>query len=138
MQKNTEPDRVASSPKVSKKGQSSPKGHGLFGKRSQSPKGGPGSPKKLAGRKGSTSSQKGAISALCASAMQVEVGEEPQPGSVQRESPDGARSRDASVERKKKNKFLDGNWLQKPKKFFKASKYVLLDQFGCHASKSGA
>lgn len=131
-QQKCDSDNVSSStaeePLV-KKSQSSPqankesKTHKLFGKKSnvaQSPKGSRGSPKKAIGRKGSTGSQKGAISALCASAMAVEVEDEqqPEPGT----SSQGAKCREESVERKKKNKFLDGNWLQKPKKFFKASK----------------
>ena len=134
--KSDDPDQIVSLNSEEKMAQSSPsstsKVHKLFGVktgRNQAPRG---SPKKSRSCKGSTSSQKGAISTLCVSAMHVEV-EDRAEGPCGTTSPTGdtptdsnggpaTRCTDESTERRKKGKFLDGNWLQKPKKFFKVSK----------------
>ena len=79
------------------------------------------------------SQNSGTISALCMQAMTVSVDDPdvqpdippvPQPHSTTSEgSSSGTPSAAGTPERRKgKGRFLDGNWLQKPKRFFKVSK----------------
>ena len=78
----------------------------------------------------SPTTNKSAISALCKQALYVEVdsadpGERGVLGRPAAET--AAADQAASPDRRRaKNKFLDSNWLQKPRRFFKVSKYVYL------------
>ena len=78
---------------------------------------------KLFGRKSSKSS---AISVLCKQVVSVEVDDSPDRDEAKRDSlprsPEGLR-KDGSLEKgSRARRFLDTNWLQKPKRFFKVSK----------------
>ena len=74
----------------------------------------------------SPSAGKSAISALCKQAMYVEI-DSPEPGArgvlrKQVADPTTAEQTASPERRRSKNRFLDSNWLQKPRRFFKVSK----------------
>ena len=79
----------------------------------------------VVGKSGS-SQPAGAVTALCRQAMQVQVDDKKataqNPETSSQDDQDNKEGAASAEGRTRKGKFLDANWLQKPKKFFKVSK----------------